>query len=80
MSGKWNKNAWKGPHRGATRACFERWTENLYLGINDDDDDMTTKLRKTIEVQRDGGYQNEFIFAERSTEETGGLWEALRRP
>jgi hypothetical protein len=84
MSGKWNKNSWKGPHRSATGACFERWTENLYLGINDADADAddatTTKMRKTIEVQRDGGYQNEFLFAERCAagKETCGLWEALR--
>jgi hypothetical protein len=78
MPGKWNKNAWKGPHRGATKACFERWVENLYLGINDADDGIT-KMRKTIVVQHDGGYQNEFLFAERSSEETGGLWDALRR-
>ena len=88
MSGKWNKNVWRGPHRNATKACFERWVENLYLGINDADDDdgdddvgttAISKVRKTIEVQIDGGYQNEFLFAERSPK-TVGLWDELQRP
>ena len=89
MSGKWNKNVWRGPHRNATKACFDRWVENLYLGINDaenegNDGDVggttaISKVRKTIEVQIDGGYQNEFLFAERSPE-TVGLWDELRRP
>jgi len=43
---------------------FERWVENLYLGINDADDDdgdddvgttAISKVRKTIEVQIDWG-------------------------
>jgi hypothetical protein len=93
MSGKWNKNVWRGPHRSATKACFDRWVENLYLGINDADvaenegdgdgdvcgTTAISKVRKTIEVQIDGGYQNEFLFAERSPE-TVGLWDELRRP
>ena len=89
LPGKWYKKGWRGPHGGATRECFERWAENLFLGINDDDYDddddddggttAISKMRKTIEVQRDGGYQNEFLFAERSPE-TVGLWDELRRP
>ena len=86
MPGKWYKKGWRGPHGGATRECFERWAENLFLGISDADDDdddggttAISKMRKTIEVQRDGGYQNEFLFAERSPE-TVGLWDELRRP
>ena len=88
MLGKWNTNVWRGPHRNARRACFERWVENLYLVINDADDDdgdddvgttAISKVRKTIEVQIDGGYQNEFLFAERSPK-TVGLWDELQRP
>lgn len=59
------------------KTYFDRWAENLYLGINDtengddDDDDAmattktTRKERKTIPIQLNGGYQNEFLFAER---------------
>jgi hypothetical protein len=86
MHGRWNKNEWKGPNRNVTKVCFDRWVENLYLGINDssvcgDEDakdssadgsrkvneEVVTKVQKTIPVQNDGGYQNEFLFAERST-------------
>ena len=84
MTGKWNKNVWKGPCRTLTKTYFDRWAENLYLGImdhvavdtaaaNDEDgnDDGAaastgvTKVRKTIPIQLNGGYQNEFLFAER---------------
>jgi hypothetical protein len=83
MSGKWNKNVWKGPCRSLTKKYFNRWAENLYLGIMDnnptattdadagDDDDgkdaaaFVTKVQKTIPIQLNGGYQNEFLFAER---------------
>ena len=88
MAGRWNKNEWKGPHRNVTKVCFDRWVENLYLGINDSfsfcDEYakkdcggdgkkvseesivmVVTKVQKTIPVQNDGGYQNEFLFAER---------------
>jgi hypothetical protein len=85
MHGKWNKNEWKGPNRNATKVCFDRWVENLYLGINESsfcgaeedakdgsadgskvNEEVVTKVQKTIPVQNDGGYQNEFLFAERS--------------
>ena len=84
MAGRWNKNEWKGPHRNVTKVCFDRWVENLYLGINDSSSsssfcdentkdcggdgskvNVVTKVQKTIPVQNDGGYQNEFLFAER---------------
>jgi hypothetical protein len=80
MTGKWNKNVWKGPCRSLTKTYFDRWAENLYLGIMDnvidDIDDVgkddaadtaivVTKVRKTIPIQLNGGYQNEFLFAER---------------
>ena len=83
MTGKWNKNVWKGPCRTSTKTYFDRWAENLYLGIMDhaaadtaaaaekgNDDGAAastgvTKVRKTIPIQLNGGYQNEFLFAER---------------
>jgi len=83
MTGKWNKNVWKGPCRTLTKTYFDRWAENLYLGIMDhaaadtaaaDNEESkydgtastgVTKVRKTIPIQLNGGYQNEFLFAER---------------
>lgn len=75
MSGKWNKNIWKGPCRSLTKTYFDRWAENLYLGImnnaddggggDDTNDPVVTKVRKNISIQLAGGYQNEFLFAER---------------
>lgn len=79
MTGKWNTIIWKGPCRSLTKTYFDRWAENLYFGItsnvNDDNDVgkddtaanavVVTKVRKTIPIQLNGGYQNEFLFAER---------------
>ncbi|KAL9181690.1 hypothetical protein ACHAXT_012033 [Thalassiosira profunda] len=75
MSGRWVKNVWKGPPRTTTKAFFERWADNLFLGL---DDGGAAKIKKTILVQNDGGYQNEFLFAERLPE-TAAVWEVLRR-
>lgn len=74
MAGKWKKNVWHGPPRSVTRNYFNRWVENLFLGMNDTD---AAKIRKTIMVQHAGGYQNEFLFAERLPE-TAPLWDELR--
>ena len=62
MAGKWKKNVWKGPPRTLLKSYFERWAENLYLGI---DDREARKSQRHVEVQSSGGYQNEFLFAER---------------
>lgn len=74
MAGRWKKNVWKGPPRHLTKDYFGRWAENLYLGINDTD---ATKVQKTIMVQHSGGYQNEFLFAERRPE-TDAVWGVLK--
>mmetsp|Transcript_18922 Transcript_18922/g.39860 ORF Transcript_18922/g.39860 Transcript_18922/m.39860 type:complete len:357 (+) Transcript_18922:46-1116(+) len=75
MAGKWKKNTWYGPPRTTTKAYFKRWAENLYLGINDAD---AAKIKKKIMVQHDGGYQNDFLFAERLPE-TVTVWDSLRQ-
>ncbi|KAL7542301.1 hypothetical protein ACHAWF_009895 [Thalassiosira exigua] len=75
MAGKWKKNKWTGPPRTVTKAYFERWADNLFLGMNDRD---ASKMKKTIMIQNDGGYQNEFLFAERLPE-TAPVWDALRQ-
>ena len=74
MAGKWKKNVWHGPPRTTTKAYFERWADNLYLGMNASD---AAKIKKTIMVQQDGGYQNEFLFAERLPK-TAQVWEELQ--
>ena len=74
MAGRWVKNTWHGPPRTHTKGYFERWANNLFLGINDAD---AAKIKKTIMVQHDGGYQNEFLFAERLPE-TAPVWDVLR--
>jgi hypothetical protein len=74
MAGKWKKNVWKGPPRQQLRSFFQRWADNLFLGINTED---AAKIQKTVVVQSDGGYQNEFLFAERLPE-TDHVWKALR--
>lgn len=75
MSGKWKKGEWHGPPRTTTKKYFERWADHLYLGIDDKD---ATKIKKTIMVQRFGGYQNEFLLAERLPE-TNPVWDVLQR-
>lgn len=75
MAGKWKKGAWIGPPRTTTKKYFERWADHLYLGI---DDKGATKIKKTIMVQRHGGYQNEFLLAERLPE-TNSVWNVLQQ-
>lgn len=74
MAGRWKKNVWKGPPRSLTKTYFERWAHNLFLGIDDTD---ATKIQRRKMVQHSGGYQNEFLFAERKPE-TGAVWDILR--
>jgi len=45
------------------------------LGIDDRD---ATKIKKTIMVQRFGGYQNEYLLAERLPE-TNSVWDVLQQ-
>ena len=74
QGGKWRGNKWKGPSRQITKQYFERWSENLFLGINNED---AVKVKKTVMVQHQGGYQNEFLFAER-TPKTTSVWDELK--
>mmetsp|Transcript_27497 Transcript_27497/g.55207 ORF Transcript_27497/g.55207 Transcript_27497/m.55207 type:complete len:247 (+) Transcript_27497:577-1317(+) len=75
MAGKWKKGEWHGPPRTVTQKYFERWADHLYLGIDDRD---ATKIKKTIMVQRFGGYQNEYLLAERLPE-TNSVWDVLQQ-
>ena len=62
MAGKWKKNKWIGPPRSVTKNYFDRWADNLFWGIDETD---AEKSKRTIMVQTAGGYQNEFLYAQR---------------
>mmetsp|Transcript_26833 Transcript_26833/g.61271 ORF Transcript_26833/g.61271 Transcript_26833/m.61271 type:complete len:369 (+) Transcript_26833:237-1343(+) len=62
MAGKWKRNKWIGPPRSVTKTYFERWADNLFWGMDDTD---AQKSKRTIMVQTEGGYQNEFLYASR---------------
>ena len=77
MAGKWKKNRWHGPPRTELRKYFERWSEHLFQGIDTEHDDAPAKkIQKRIMVQTGGGFQNEFLFAERKPK-TDAVWEVL---
>ena len=83
VRGKWNKDRWNGPNRSQLATIFDVWAENLYCGIipkkSEDDVSNTTKKKHVfVEVQHDGGYQNDFLFAERQPT-TNAVWEDLDR-
>ena len=71
--GKWNKGKWRGPPRSDMAKTFNAWTENLFLGI---DNNSARKGHVDVRVQHQGGYQNDFLFAERPVL-TGQVWESL---
>jgi len=73
IPGKWNKDKWCGPNRGSMARTFDVWSQNLFLGINDQ---TAKKAKVNIQVQHDGGYQNEFLFAERLPA-TKAVWDGL---
>jgi hypothetical protein len=60
-------------YRVEIATIFDVWSNNLFLGINDE---TAKKARVNIRVQHGGGYQNEFLFAERLPA-TMALWETL---
>jgi hypothetical protein len=80
MNGKWKKNKWSGPPRSSLEPYFDSWASNLNLGIKDVEQDMhqleARKAHKLVRVQQDGGYQNQFLFVER-TPTTPMLWDVL---
>ena len=124
MRGKWKGNKWvNGPPRSHLQSQFQTWSENLYLGILDDDNNgegddgndndfkrcrlVTTtttktsttttpsltpteeetnngdqqpmiKTKLTIQVQQGGGYQNDFLFAQRGGG-GAGVWHTSHK-
>lgn len=76
-SGRFTTNGWYGPPRWHLETRFHNWADNLFLGVVDDEEPLTNKKIQTkVVVQRDGGYQNTFIFAERSPTNEA-VWEKL---
>eukprot|EP00980_Cylindrotheca_fusiformis_P015251 scaffold4239_cov80-Cylindrotheca_fusiformis.AAC.8 len=82
-SGKWKSKTkvqgrWKGPPRWHLESKFHKWCHHLYEGIQTMED--TTKcLKLTIPVQTKGGYQNTFLFAEKSSPYSQAMWEDLSK-
>ena len=70
MAGKWKRNQWIGPPRSVTKTYFERWADNLFRGIDETD---AQKSKRTIMVQTKGGYQNEFLYAQRVPERSDSI-------
>ena len=94
MPGKWKKNVWKGPNRKALQAYFHNWAQNLFLGIATEPKPLqednsneplrfrqgstASKMQKHVIVQSEGGYQNEFLFAQRCPT-TEAVWDKLQQ-
>ena len=57
------------------RHKFRTWAENLFQGV---ESSSGYKARVNVTVQREGGYQNAFIFAQREPVSTVA-WERLER-
>ena len=77
-AGKWVRKQWYGPPRWHLELRFQTWAENLFLGMGSaEDGDDIEKARVHVKVQTEGGYQNAFIFAQRSPI-TGPLWNGLQ--
>ena len=86
IHGKWKKKKWEnGPPRSHLKPKFQKWSCHLYRGIgnaaqNDDDNSPTDEVRKVhaqIVVQHGGGFQNDFLFAERTPISSGTVWNGL---
>lgn len=79
-TGRFTTNGWYGPPRWHLEHRFHSWAENLFLGIaaadDGDESDASKKIQTKVVVQRDGGYQNTFIFAERQPI-SGAVWSRL---
>jgi len=61
--GKWKANRWIGPPRSHLREKFARWVAHLHAAVDVRDDE---KRLERIQIQEEGGHQNDFIFAERA--------------
>lgn len=70
------KDRWHGPPRRKLKNTFETWARHLFSGI--DDDKAGKKIKARVVVQRDGGYQNDFLFAERLPT-TESVWTKLEK-
>lgn len=90
-NGRFNAKRWYGPPRRHLEHKFQTWAENLFLGVDagygDDNNNgnemgsdkstMDRKSRVKVTVQREGGYQNAYIFAQRDPV-SNTVWDDLR--
>mmetsp|Transcript_40743 Transcript_40743/g.84781 ORF Transcript_40743/g.84781 Transcript_40743/m.84781 type:complete len:229 (-) Transcript_40743:19-705(-) len=74
-NGRFRGNRWHGPPRWHLEHKFQTWAENLFFGVDVDDATDQNEQRETshdqkarvqVTVQREGGFQNSFIFAQRA--------------
>jgi len=65
-NGTFNKKTWNGPPRWHLESKFDRWAENLHQGIDIVENEEGRKEKRDIVVQVEGGFQNTYIFAQRS--------------
>lgn len=79
-NGRFNGKRWYGPPRWHLVHRFQLWAENLFLGVDTDNasEEEEEKARVKVTVQRDGGYQNAFIFAQRAPV-SRAVWEGLNK-
>lgn len=93
VHGKWNKDKWEnGPPRSHLKPKFQKWSDHLYRGIGYEDSESSTtfgnaessnkdetvrKIHTNIVVQHGGGFQNDFLFAERMPVSSSNVWERL---
>ncbi|CAB9515615.1 expressed unknown protein [Seminavis robusta] len=76
-NGKFKGKQCSGPPRWHLQHKFETWAEHLFLGVNSSSmEDTTQAARVRVKVQTEGGYQNAFIFAQR-TPITDRVWNRL---
>jgi hypothetical protein len=89
-TGYFRKKQWNGPPRWHLEKKFNLWADNLYQGVDiggavtgtTDKDEKSAvgaygrKDRRHITIQVDGGFQNTYVFSERSPL-TSNLWIAV---
>ena len=72
-NGRFKNKKWSGPPRWHLEQRFERWAENLELGVGAEGI-KTSNSRIVVQVK--GGFQNRYIWAERPIH-TEALWDCL---
>lgn len=72
--GKFRGKKWEGPPRWQLEGKFMKWCKYLLESLRGNDYSMTCQMLE-IQVQNKGGYQNSFLFAEKSPA-SRDLWDS----